>query len=92
MDGAWALQAGLVNKMVATIDDAIAETHDFANAILASSPAAVLATKRFANALTRENLHKEMQEALTIYKDIRRNPQAAEGLKAFAEKRPPNWS
>ena len=91
ISGEWALQAGLVNKMVAAIDDAIAEAQAFANRILASSPAAVLATKRFANVLTREDLHKEMQEALTIYKDIRRNPQAAEGLKAFAEKRAPNW-
>jgi len=91
MDGAWALQAGLVNKTVETIDDAMAEAQRFANTILQSSPAAVLATKRFANHLTREHLHKEMQEALTIYKDIRRGPQAAEGLKAFAEKRSPKW-
>jgi len=91
MDGNWALQAGLANKVVATIDDAMAEAQRFSNSILQSSPAAVLATKRFANQLTRDNLHKEMQEALTVYKDIRRGAQAAEGLAAFNEKRSPNW-
>lgn len=92
MDGAWAARAGLANKLVKTPEDAVAEANRFAARILESSPVAVAATKRFANTLTRDGLHKEMREALTIYKEVRRGPEAAEGLKAFAEKRSPTWS
>jgi hypothetical protein len=33
-----------------------------------------------------------MDEALKIYKEVRQGPEAAEGLKSFAEKRLPNWN
>ena len=92
MSGAQAREAGLVNKCVATAEDAIAEAKRFAGLILQSSPTAVAATKKFANALTREGLRREMSEALALYKTVRRGNEAAEGLKAFAEKRAPSWN
>jgi enoyl-CoA hydratase/carnithine racemase len=92
IDGKQALSLGLVNQTATSVDHAIEEAYRVASLILQSSPAAVAATKRFTNALTRGNLREEMQEALNVYKDIRRGPQAAEGMKALAEKRPPNWS
>ena len=91
MDGRRAGQAGLVNKVVASADDAMAEAGRFASLILASSPAAVAETKRFSNVLTRKRLREEMDEALESYQMIRQGPQAAEGLRAFAEKRSPAW-
>jgi methylglutaconyl-CoA hydratase len=91
MDGKRAYEVRLVDKVVPTPEDTIAEANRFANIILASSPAAVAATKKFANALTRKSLREEMDDALRIYQEVRRGPEAAEGLKTFAEKRKPNW-
>ena len=92
MDGKWASQAGLVNKVFPTLDEVLGEARRFADSILQSSPVAVSATKRFANSLTRESLHREMEEALTNYKQVRCGKEAAEGLAAFKEKRPPKWT
>jgi methylglutaconyl-CoA hydratase len=91
-DGQRAMQAGLVNKVVATAEAAVEEAHRFASLILESSPSAVAVTKSFANELTRGNLRDEMETALLYYKEVRKGPEATEGLEAFAEKRKPDWN
>lgn len=91
VDGRRAFEIGLVNVVVGSADEALAEARRFASLILKSSPAAVLETKRFSNALTRDRLREEMDSALKSYKRIRRGDEAAEGLRAFAEKRAPVW-
>ncbi len=91
MTGAQAFKIGLVNKVVDNAEEAMAEAHRFAALILQSSPRAVAETKKFASALTRGRLRAEMDEALEIYKSVRRGAEAAEGLRAFGEKRPPVW-
>ena len=90
--GREAAEKGLVNKVVADATEALSEARRFAGLILQSSPKAVAETKRFLNALEREGLRNEMEEALEIYKEVRKGSEAAEGLKAFAEKRAPTWS
>jgi enoyl-CoA hydratase/carnithine racemase len=90
-DGRRAYEAGLVNAVLATPEEAMGEAERFIGLLLAASPAAVAETKRFSNALTRANLRAEMQQALESYKSIRRGPQATEGLRAFAEKRTAVW-
>ncbi|MEA2553984.1 MAG: methylglutaconyl-CoA hydratase [Fimbriimonadaceae bacterium] len=89
--GKRAWEIGLVNKVMPTPDDAVEEAKRFASLILQSSPRAVAATKKFSNALTRRDLRHEMEEALEIYKAVRKGDEAAEGLKAFVEKRAPVW-
>lgn len=91
VSGARAFEVGLVNKVVANAEEAMAEAQRFAGLILQSSPRAVAETKKFASALTRGGLGPEMEEALEIYRSVRRGAEAAEGLKAFAEKRAPTW-
>ena len=90
-DGTKAGDVGLVNRVVGSIEEAMAEANRFAELILASSPTAVAATKKFANVLTRGDLRKEMDDALQIYREVRRGSEAQEGLAAFAEKRKPIW-
>jgi enoyl-CoA hydratase/carnithine racemase len=92
IEGKRAYEIGLVNQLVKSVDEAMEEAYRLAARIVESSPAAVAATKKFANALNRGNLRKEMDDALEVYKEIRRGPEAAEGMKAFAEKRPPVWN
>jgi len=90
-DASRAAQAGLVNKVVPTLEDAIAEAHRFAGLVVAGSPVAVAATKAYANSLSRKALRAELEEALTMFEQVRRGDEAAEGLRAFSEKRPPLW-
>lgn len=92
ISGEKAERIGLVNKCVDTGDEALEEARRFAGLILHSSPRAVAETKRFANALVRSNLRKEMEESLVLYQNVRRGEEAAEGMRAFAEKRPPRWN
>ncbi|MBS1717387.1 MAG: enoyl-CoA hydratase/isomerase family protein [Armatimonadetes bacterium] len=91
-DAQRALQAGLVNSVFPTMEEALAEAHRLAGLIVASSPSAVKATKSFAAHLSRGTLREEMAESLRVYQEVRKGPEATEGLKAFAEKRAPNWA
>jgi enoyl-CoA hydratase/carnithine racemase len=90
--GDWALEKGLVNALCADSASANAAVEKFASAILASSPAAVRATKRFTDRWTRTTLRQELEEALSFFMEVREGPEAQEGLNAFAEKRLPSWS
>lgn len=90
-DARWAEAAGLVNKAFPSFDEALSEAHRFAGLVVQGSPDAVRHTKRFANALTRASLREEMEESLRLFLEVRRGPQAQEGLSAFLEKRKPVW-
>lgn len=91
VDGSRAAEVGLVNRAVPTAEGAFAAAREFAQRILHASPAALATTKLFAAQLTRGTLKEEMAEALDAYRTMRKNPEATEGLRAFAEKRAPNW-
>jgi methylglutaconyl-CoA hydratase len=89
--GTWAAEHGLVNYSFATLEEAQAEALRFAGLVVQGSPNAVRQTKAFTNRVSREEIRKELEEALAIFHEVRRGPEAQEGLNAFAEKRPPNW-
>lgn len=81
---------GLVNRVVA--DDALtAETQVLAAQLAAGPTQAIGATKRlFHNAWT-ESLESQMEQETRTIANAARCPEAAEGLKAFFEKREPNF-
>lgn len=89
--GARAAEIGLVNNVVPTADEAFAAAKRFAANVLGASPQAFATTKKFANESVRKDLRQEMSAALEAYRAMRRSPEAAEGLRAFHEKRPPSW-
>lgn len=92
VNGPRAAEIGLVNKTVANGDEALADARRFAAGVLAGSPQAFAMTKKFANEAVRTGLRTELAAALEAYRAMRRSPEAAEGLRTFAEKRPPNWA
>lgn len=92
ISGKRAEEIGLVNRCLPTLEQALQEAQKFAAKILESSPAAVSETKRFTQRLLHKELRAEMDEALEAYKRVRKGPEAAEGLRAFAEKRKPSWN
>jgi enoyl-CoA hydratase len=91
IDAERAYQLGLVSRLVApggVLDAAL----EVAHAIAAAAPLAVRASRRvvraaaFADDTTLRELSRQLLDELLESDD------AAEGLQAFAEKRPPNWS
>jgi len=85
-----ALQAGLVNRVVAT-DRYLEEAMKLAGEIAAQAPIAVRAAKRMVNQAYEQpltaGLHSERQEFYNLFA----TEDQKEGMKAFIEKRKPVW-
>jgi enoyl-CoA hydratase/carnithine racemase len=77
-----ALDMGLVTHVA---DDVLATVHTLADGVLAGAPGAVAATKRL---LRGGNSWVEMQ---ALSEALFTSAEAAEGMRAFAERRPPKW-
>ena len=88
-----ALELGLVNRVVPQ-GQVVAAALDLAGKVIAGAPLAVQASKRVANGLSNGRVPAEAplwelsaRESLAL----RRTADAAEGPRAFAEKRTPHW-
>ena len=84
---------GFVNEVVADADLRSAALR-WADAILAASPLAVRATKRVALGLAGHPLDRAMREQWKspLVERLHRSADAAEGIAAFAARRPPAWT
>jgi methylglutaconyl-CoA hydratase len=91
VDGIRAHEMGMISRTADDAASAMKEARRFAALVLAGSPQAVVATKKFANINQRRDLRAELEDALHAYNVVRRGPESAEGLRAFAEKRKPSW-
>ena len=87
------LKLGFVNEVVPQ-GDVIASAQRWAAEILQCSPASIGATKAVANALDGQSVQAAMESmfALPAVKALFVSPDAKEGPRAFAERRPPRWS
>lgn len=83
-DAAAAKDMGLVTHVT---DDVVSTVAELTNGILAGAPNAVAATKRL---LRQPSATIDEMTALSEY--LFRSDEAAEGMRAFAEKRPPSWA
>lgn len=90
-DAAEAYRLGLVNRVVAA-NQLEKEVKNFTNSLLAKSPQ-VLALARKATRLgSRDGFESALRESERIYlEELLATEDAAEGLRAFLEKRPPKW-
>jgi methylglutaconyl-CoA hydratase len=86
-----AVAAGLLTAAVP--DDELDEWVDArVDSVLRASPAAVRATKRMLDDLRLEPWSRAMAMAEALSKELFASPDAAEGMAAFLEKRPPLWA
>ena len=90
IDAARALRIGLVNELVEPAE-LLPRALAAADAVASNAPLAVRETRRG----LRELLHLSLDQAFVRQEEIgaplRRTEDAAEGARAFAEKRPPVW-
>src|SRR3954465_1091351 len=91
IDAERAREMGLVNKVVATEADAMADAEAFANRVLQGAPGALQQTKRLIEEFWGRSVTSDIELALKHHMQARTSSEAREGIAAFNEKRPPNW-
>ncbi len=90
IDAAKAKQIGLAWKVVPH-DDLMAEARALAQRLCAGAPLAVRATKEMARRSTEMGWTEAVRMAETMRKVVGATDDAAEGRKAWQERRPPKW-
>src|SRR5436853_5765959 len=86
-----AREIGLVNRVVPP-NELMKEAEKFANSILQGAPNALAQTKRLIEELWSTSVKEDVDLALKHHIQARESAEAREGIAAFNEKRPPNWS
>ncbi|HEY2115354.1 MAG TPA: enoyl-CoA hydratase-related protein [Candidatus Angelobacter sp.] len=86
-----ALKLGLVNEIVAP-EQLMARAQELAAQLLENSPASLQATKKLLSSYTREQLGRQVKQAIQSNAGIRQTADFKEGITAFLEKRKPTWT
>ena len=90
-DAAEAHRYGLVNEIVAP-ERLMARARELAAQLLENSPSSVRLTKKLINGFIAEQLEQQMKQAVEDNARIRTTADFREGVSAFLEKRPPNFT
>ena len=88
-DAESARQMGLITHVSS---DVISTVDDLCEGILRGAPAAVAATKRVLHSVAGTERDAAFAAMATLSNEMFNGPDAAEGMAAFAERRPPSWS
>ncbi len=91
IDAQRAMQIGLLQR-VTTNEKLIDEAIQIAEGILAGGPQTIVETKRLLNHAFGHDSESRFADRIAEHLNARRSQEAAEGLAAFHEKRPPSWS
>lgn len=89
---AEAYRIGLVHKVCETAADLDAAIASAVNQILACAPGAVAETKKLLRLARLEDPSNLVEHAANMFAKAARSHEAAEGLRAFIEKRKPSWA
>jgi methylglutaconyl-CoA hydratase len=86
-----AFEIGLVNRVipVAELED---EVQKISGSVVQGAPGAISNSKRLMEELWSTSVREDIELALRHHLDARESAEAAEGIAAFNEKRPPNWA
>ena len=84
-------EIGLVNRVVSPneLED---ETQKIVDSVLQNAPTALASTKRLIEELWSSSVKEDLETALRHHMEARESAEAKEGIAAFLEKRPPNWT
>lgn len=90
---AAAAECGLVHEVFAELEQAEQKVQELTDILANNSPAAVAAAKRLVHDVTNAPLNQELvAETARRIAEIRVSSEGQEGLSAFLEKRPANWT
>ena len=92
IDAERAREIGLVNRVVATEAEAIADAEAFAEKVLQGAPGAARQTKRLIEEFYGRSIKQDIELALKHHMEARTSAEAKEGIAAFNEKRAPQWT
>ena len=84
VDATRALQLGLINR-IGSFDDAMSLAHEACK----GAPGAISRSKRLLDTVAPRTIEEDLKLALDFHLHARESSEAAEGMKAFLEKRPP---
>lgn len=85
-----AREMGLVNRVV-PVDQLETEVQKIVSSVVQGAPGAISNSKRLMEELWSTSVREDIELALRHHLDARESAEAAEGIAAFNEKRPPNW-
>lgn len=88
-DAAHAERVGLVDVVA---EDVAATVHDLCDGILAAAPGAVAATKRLLHEVPDLGVEEGFARMGELSSTLFASDEAAEGMAAFLERRPPRWA
>lgn len=86
-----ALEIGLINRVVPP-DEMEAATEKLIASIMEGAPRALANSKRLLEKLGPTSVREDVEKALAFHMSARESSEAKEGVAAFLEKRPPNWT
>ena len=86
-----AFEIGLVNRVV-PVAELESEVQKIVGSVLQGAPGAITNSKRLMEELWSTSVREDIETALRHHLDARESAEAAEGIAAFNEKRPPNWT
>jgi methylglutaconyl-CoA hydratase len=82
---------GLVNEIVPP-EQLLPRAQELARQLMENSPASLQATKKLLSAYTREQLDRQVAQAVEANAAIRQTADFKEGITSFLEKRKPTWT
>lgn len=85
-----ALNMGLIQELVVA-DELESKTEELVQSVLTGSRSAMQITKAHMRAMKDVDVVQQIRESAQVSATARNTPDAAEGLAAFLEKRPPSW-
>lgn len=86
-----ALEIGLVNRVV-PVNELENEAQKIVGSILQGAPGAIANSKRLIQELWSSSVKEDVDCALRYHMEARESTESKEGIRAFLEKRPPNWA
>ncbi len=91
IDAERAREIGLVNRVVPEAE-LESEGQQIAASVLQGAPGALANSKRLMEELWSTSVRQDIERALRHHMEARESPESKEGIAAFNEKRPPNWT
>jgi methylglutaconyl-CoA hydratase len=86
VDATRAMELGLINR-IGTFEDGMKLAHEARK----GAPGAIARSKRLLDSLAPRAIEEDLKNALDFHLAARESSEAAEGARAFLEKRPPRW-